>query len=172
MKKILSFLILCTSTFTIYAQTWSGTNPIWTPANVGIGTANVDAPLTVYGVSHFFPRAAGGGDIRMFAINYAAMNAGFISNEYPIMLTTGGGNQPLILDAPRIGVGTVNPQYKLDVLGTVRAREVRVDLSGADFVFEENYKLMPLNEVEKFVIEKNTFLILLLLTRWKRMEQI
>lgn len=148
MKIILSFLLLYTSTFTVYAQTWNGTNPLWTQSNVGIGTSNVEAPLTVYGISKFFPRAVGIGDSRSVSITYGAMNADFISNEYPIMLTTGGGNQPLILDAPRIGVGTVNPQFKLDVIGTVRAREIRVDISGADFVFEKDYKLMPLHEVE------------------------
>ncbi|WP_119790337.1 hypothetical protein [Flavobacterium anhuiense] len=39
----------------------------------------------------------------------------------------------------------------LDVIGTIRAREIKVDLNGADFVFENDYKLMPLNELEKFV---------------------
>ncbi|HEX8576914.1 MAG TPA: hypothetical protein VF677_11530 [Flavobacterium sp.] len=50
-----------------------------------------------------------------------------------------------------VGVGTVNPAHKLDVIGAIRAREVRVNLNGADFVFEDGYKLMPLNELEKFV---------------------
>jgi len=53
-----------------------------------------------------------------------------------------------------IGIGTMNPQYRLDVLGTIRAREVKVDLNGADFVFEKDYRLMPLNELEKFVKEQ------------------
>ena len=49
------------------------------------------------------------------------------------------------------GIGTVNPAHKLDVIGTIRAREVRVNLNGADFVFEDGYKLMPLKELEKFI---------------------
>lgn len=53
-----------------------------------------------------------------------------------------------------IGIGTITPKYKLDVIGTIRASEIIVDLNGADFVFEENYKLMPLNELEKFVKEQ------------------
>lgn len=50
-----------------------------------------------------------------------------------------------------VGIGTVNPNYKLDVLGTIRSREVKVDMNGADFVFEQDYKLMPLNELEKYL---------------------
>jgi hypothetical protein len=53
-----------------------------------------------------------------------------------------------------VGIGTKNPAYKLDVLGTIRAREIKVDLNGADFVFESSYKLMPLNELEKFTKEQ------------------
>lgn len=51
-----------------------------------------------------------------------------------------------------VGIGTVNPIYKLDVCGTIRAKEIKVDLlGGCDFVFEDDYKLMDLNELEEFV---------------------
>jgi hypothetical protein len=53
-----------------------------------------------------------------------------------------------------VGIGTISPAYKLDVIGTIRAREIKVDLNGADFVFEKNYNLMPLKELEKFVKEQ------------------
>ncbi|WP_320052056.1 hypothetical protein [uncultured Acetobacteroides sp.] len=46
-----------------------------------------------------------------------------------------------------------NPAYKLDVAGKVRADEITVNTSGADFVFEKGYNLRPLNEVEVFVKE-------------------
>ncbi|WP_320054777.1 hypothetical protein [uncultured Acetobacteroides sp.] len=60
---------------------------------------------------------------------------------------------PIYLSS-NVGIGTSNPQYPLDVIGTIRAREIKVDLNGADFVFEKGYKLIPLNELEKFVKEQ------------------
>jgi len=53
-----------------------------------------------------------------------------------------------------VGIGTVNPTFKLDVAGTIRAREIKVGLNGADIVFEKDYKLMPLNELEQFIKEQ------------------
>jgi hypothetical protein len=54
----------------------------------------------------------------------------------------------------KVGVGTTSPDYKLDVIGTIRAQEVKVDMNGADFVFEEDYNLRPIEEVEQFVKER------------------
>ena len=53
----------------------------------------------------------------------------------------------------RVGIGTQNPQYKLDVKGGIRAQEVVVETNGADFVFADDYQLRPLSEVEAFITE-------------------
>lgn len=40
----------------------------------------------------------------------------------------------------------------LDVAGTIKAREIKVEIdAGADHVFNEDYKLKPLSEIEAFV---------------------
>lgn len=56
----------------------------------------------------------------------------------------------------RIGIGTDNPQNKLDVNGTIRAKEILVESNWADFVFKQNYKLPTLREVEEHIKEKGT----------------
>lgn len=52
-----------------------------------------------------------------------------------------------------VGIGKNNPQNKLDVNGTIRAKEVRVESGWADFVFKDDYKLPSLNEVEAHIGE-------------------
>ena len=52
-----------------------------------------------------------------------------------------------------IGIGTSSPNYTLDVNGTIRANEIIVNTTGADFVFAEDYKLRPLSEVKAFIQE-------------------
>jgi hypothetical protein len=41
----------------------------------------------------------------------------------------------------------------LDVNGTIRAKEVKVETGWADFVFHDDYHLKPLSEVNKFIKE-------------------
>ena len=50
-----------------------------------------------------------------------------------------------------LGIGIKNPSEKLHVAGTVRAEEIKVEAQTADFVFEENYPLKSLKEVEQFI---------------------
>jgi len=53
-----------------------------------------------------------------------------------------------------VGIGTTNPTSKLTVAGNINSREVKVSVdAGADFVFEKDYVLPSLQEVEKFVTE-------------------
>lgn len=44
-----------------------------------------------------------------------------------------------------------NTSYKLDVAGVVRANSIVVNTTGADFVFDDKYKLRPLSELKNYV---------------------
>ena len=56
-------------------------------------------------------------------------------------------------DSKNVGIGTTTPQNKLDVNGTIRAKEIKVATGWADYVFHKNYPLKSLSEVEKFITE-------------------
>jgi len=54
----------------------------------------------------------------------------------------------------KVGIGTTTPDSLLTVKGTIHTRGVLIDMSGAlvpDFVFDANYNLKPLNEVEQYI---------------------
>lgn len=53
----------------------------------------------------------------------------------------------------KLGVGTTQPAHELDVAGTIRANEIIVNTTGADFVFADDYELRPLSEVKTFIQE-------------------
>lgn len=53
-----------------------------------------------------------------------------------------------------VGIGTSSPLEKLSVNGKIRAREVKVEVTGwADYVFAADYALNELREVEKYIKE-------------------
>jgi len=80
--------------------------------------------------------------IAMFFANYSFTEAQSCPNIFPL-----GGH---------VGIGGVeNPAERLVVDGTICAKEVRVSLSGEpccpDYVFENDYKLKSLSELEDFI---------------------
>jgi hypothetical protein len=66
---------------------------------------------------------------------------------------SGLGNILSIQGNGNVGIGTTTPDNKLDVLGVIRANEIIVETGWADYVFENNYALKDLNEVEKYINE-------------------
>jgi len=62
----------------------------------------------------------------------------------PVMITDASGN---------IGLNTANPDanYKLSVNGAIRAKEIKVEAGWADYVFDQDYPLMPLREIADYI---------------------
>jgi len=79
----------------------------------------------------------------------------WLSGDDAIRMFTAGNSTPVVnvLSNGYVGIGTVKPAYRLDVLGTIRAQEVLVNLDGADFVFEKDYKLLTIENVATYVQE-------------------
>ena len=74
-----------------------------------------------------------------------------------LYLRSGKEGGALVLNDNRVGnvgIGTASPDSKLTVKGNIHAQEVKVDLNGAvapDYVFDVNYKLLTLQEVQEFI---------------------
>jgi len=65
--------------------------------------------------------------------------------KLPLLLNPLGGN---------VGIGTTTPTSLLTVAGKIGSKEVKVSVdNGADFVFEENYPIKNIEEVEAFIKE-------------------
>lgn len=73
----------------------------------------------------------------------------------PWFIGQGGGNNYLFLaDSGNVGIGTNNPDAKLEVVGGIHAHSIRVSIGRGewpDYVFGENYKLMNLKELDAYV---------------------
>lgn len=64
------------------------------------------------------------------------------------------GNNNITFSSGNVGIGTNNVSEKLVVKGTVLAEEIKVqNVPASDYVFETDYNLRPINEVEAFVKE-------------------
>lgn len=122
--------------------------------NVGIGTDQVPGQLSV-GRGHGIKLAVGNGQWAQSAI-IRTSNDNTIG-DYTDLLVPGSAVNSSVLrltQAGNVGIGTLVPdaQYKLSVNGRIRAKGLRVQSAGwSDFVFEPDYKLLSLTELEKFI---------------------
>ncbi len=74
------------------------------------------------------------------------------SNEAPFKLDVAGSircDNTVCIGTTTTSVGGI--AYKLTVNGKILAKEIVVETNWSDFVFEKDYDLMPLSEVEKYI---------------------
>lgn len=54
----------------------------------------------------------------------------------------------------KVGIGTTDPTEELSVNGHIRAKEIKVEAANwPDYVFQKDYELKPLSEVEEYINE-------------------
>ena len=70
----------------------------------------------------------------------------------------GGATKLSIDENGNVGIGSVTPDNKLDVKGTIRAEEVKVELGWSDYVFYDDYQLPTLQEEATHIEEKGHLL--------------
>ncbi len=129
----------------------------YTGGNVGIGTINPTAFVDIAKNTNYVWTAsiynAGGSSKGLLItngyhgdLNGVIMQLCNTDENTPVMKVYSQGN---------VCIGTETPSGKLTVAGDISAQEIRVEASagGADFVFADDYRLLPLQEVEQFIIE-------------------
>jgi hypothetical protein len=116
---------------------------------VGIGINNPAATLHVSTLGSDTPFGAMNIEVGSFWNSQNALSSHFLK-----VSDLGSGSTAFIIKGTgNVGIGTANPNQKLTVKGMIYSEEVKVDLNvpGPDYVFEKNYQLPNLGEIQNYI---------------------
>ncbi len=142
---------------------------VFNGSNVGIGISNPQYSLDVSGQVRLSSLASNGDEPKMLVINQNGLLENADIPEKHIFteniqmqgnyISHDGDSEGIYLaENGKVGIGEVTEmpgEYLLYVERGILTEKVRVKLQGewADYVFDEDYDLMPLSEVESFIKE-------------------
>ncbi len=129
--------------------------------NIGIGTSSPAAKLQIINQAQsssgntlvLGSTSNGSANLRLgYSTDYSWIQS---HGSKPLRINELGNNTILNLNSGNVGIGTTSiGSHKLAVEGSIGAREIKVEASGwSDFVFENDYDLRTLEEVEEHINE-------------------
>jgi hypothetical protein len=132
---------------------------------IGVGTTTPQSRLDVQGSTstewiRVQSNAGGsGGAVDLYSSGTGGFNPGTVGINTigtPLALNIGGLEAMRVINGGIVGIGTVTPDpaYKLSVNGKIRSKEIKVETTWSDYVFDKDYQLRPIMEVEAY-IKKN-----------------
>jgi len=144
---VISFLAAASAHATGWQQ--NGNNTYYSDGNVGIGTTNPTATLDLQSSTNS-SWAAQIQNMGTTGAHGLYVNIGASSTGIPFRVDKNGSPLLQVINNGNVGIGTTNPTQALCVNGKIVAKDVQVTQAGwSDFVFAPNYRLMPLNVLEK-----------------------
>ena len=183
MKKTILTILLCVPTVILYAQTQTIEGNLDVTANVtakndvnvGLrtvaGKTGLGSKLNFGGVDLatdfvWMAKYVKGNDLSELRVSIGDdENSNDLFSVGHTLFGDGSWRSWFVASSQGVGIGTTTPTAKLDVVGaikgdqldingTIRTKEVKIEATGwSDFVFDENYNLPSLSEVESHIKE-------------------